>query len=157
MTTNIGITAIHRQEIVNHLGKLLADEYVLYTKTRNAHWNIEGDDFYDKHLFFQTQFQELDAIIDEVAERIRTLGHYATASLKVFLSATHLSESNVSKNNSPNYIKELLSDHESIIISIREILEPITKEYKDLGTNDFLIGAMEQHEKMAWILRSHLP
>ena len=71
METNIGITDVHRQAVSKELAKLLADEYVLYTKTRNAHWNIEGADFYDKHKFFEIQFGQLDDIIDSVAERIR--------------------------------------------------------------------------------------
>lgn len=53
MKTNIGITEENRQAVVNELAKLLADEYVLYTKTRNAHWNVEGVDFYDKHKFLK--------------------------------------------------------------------------------------------------------
>src|SRR5579872_493976 len=110
MTTNIGITDSNRQSVVNELSKFLADEYVLYTKTRNAHWNIEGIDFYAKHTFLESQFGQLDEIIDSVAERIRTLGHYSPATLKSFLSLTHLTEESRQENTSKGFITELLND-----------------------------------------------
>jgi starvation-inducible DNA-binding protein len=100
MKPGIGITDKNRQAVTIELSKLLADEYVLYTKTRNAHWNIEGPDFFEKHKFFEGQFEQLDDIIDSVAERIRTLGHYTSSSLKLFLELTHLSEDAPERNNS---------------------------------------------------------
>ena len=156
MNTNIGIIDSNRQAVVNELAKLLADEYVLYTKTRNAHWNIEGADFYDKHKFFESQFEQLNAIIDSVAERIRSLGHYAYATLKSFLELTHLTEVKDDRNDSQVYLKELLTDHESIIIHIRETIRLFGNKYHDFGTSNFITGVMEEHEKMAWFLRSHL-
>src|SRR6201996_9051587 len=116
MKTNIGITDANRKAVSDVLAKLLADEFLLYTKTRNAHWNVEGPDFHSMHLFFESQYEALDDTMDSVAERIRTLGHYAPATLKSFLQLTHLSEKIGDKNNSLAYIKELLEDHESLII-----------------------------------------
>ncbi|MEO5775665.1 MAG: DNA starvation/stationary phase protection protein [Flavobacterium sp.] len=156
MKTDIGITESNRQSVTNELSKILADEYVLYTKTKNAHWNIEGADFYDKHKFFEVQFGELDTIIDSVAERIRTLGHYVDAMLKAFLSVTQFTEERREKNNSTGYLKELLIDHETLIMSLRGNIHVFADEYHDLGTSDFITGLMESHEKMAWFLRSHL-
>jgi starvation-inducible DNA-binding protein len=92
MKTNIGITDENRKAVSEQLAKLLADEYVLYTKTRNAHWNIEGPDFHSMHLFFESQYEQLDEILDSVAERIRKIGHYAPATLTQFLQLTHLTE-----------------------------------------------------------------
>ena len=156
MKTNIGITENNRLEVVKELNKLLADEYVLYTKTRNAHWNIEGVDFHEKHLFFESQFKQLDEIIDSVAERVRSLGHYAIGTLKTFLELTHLAEVSEMANDSETYVRELLTDHESIIIHCRENIHRFGSEYQDFGTSDFVTGLMETHEKMAWFLRSHL-
>lgn len=156
MKTNIGITDENRQTIAIVLSKILADEFVLYTKTRNAHWNVEGIDFYDKHKFFETQFEQLDEIIDSIAERIRALGHFAPATLKSFLELTHLTEATRSKNDSHGFITELLADHESIVIFLRENINRFANEYHDLGTSDFITGLMQDHEKMAWFLRSHI-
>ena len=156
MKANIGITEKNRQSVAIELSKILADEYVLYTKTRNAHWNVEGPDFHAKHLFFESQYGQLEEIIDNVAERIRAIGHYAPATLKSMLELTHLTEETRAKNDSIGFITELLSDHESIIIHLRENINLFANELSDLGTSDFITGLMEDHEKMAWFLRSHL-
>lgn len=156
MKTEIGITEANRQEVAAELAKVLADENVLYIKTKNAHWNIEGADFYDKHKFFETQFEQLDEIIDSVAERIRSIGHYAPATLKAYLGLTRLTEATREKNDSQGFIRELLEDHEIIIILLREHIKSFTNDFQDVGTSDFITGLMETHEKMAWFLRSHL-
>ncbi len=156
MKTNIGLTENAREAVANELSKVLADEYVLFTKTKNAHWNVEGPDFYEKHKFFEAQSEELDAIIDSVAERIRTLGHYVDAMLKAFLSVTHSTEQKRERNDSAGHIRELLADHESLIIFLRANVAVFSEKYHDAGTSDFITGLMETHEKMAWFLRSHL-
>lgn len=156
MKNSIGIKPENLAKVAEVLIKTLADEFILYTKTRKAHWNVEGADFYNKHLFFEAQYGELDEIIDNLAERIRTLGHYAPATLREYLELTHLSESPVPSNDSLSYIRELLSDHDSIIIHLRENVENFAVEFRDAGTSDYITGLMETHEKMAWMLRSHL-
>ncbi len=156
MTPNIGITQEHLAEISQTLSHILADEFVLYTKTRNAHWNVEGPDFHSMHVFFEAQYNEIAEIVDTVAERIRILGHYAPATLKQFLELTHLTEQTRDKNDSAGFIKELLNDHESIIINIRSQINTLADRLKDVGTSDYLTGLTEYHEKSAWMLRSHL-
>jgi len=156
MKANIDIKANNLEKVADILNTLLADEYVLYTKTRNAHWNVEGPHFYDLHKFFEFQYEELDEMIDEVAERVRKLGHFSLGSLKDFLAVTHLSEDSHRFSDSRKIIQTLLSDHEAIICSIRQELNKVTDTYKDAGTADFITGIMEQHEKMAWMLRAHV-
>jgi starvation-inducible DNA-binding protein len=156
MNPQIGIKPENMIQTAHLLGALLADEFVLYTKTRRAHWNVEGHDFYAQHKFFEAQYEQLDEIMDDVAERMRALGHYAPATLKNFLALTHLSEKMHEDNDGTGFIKELLSDHESIIIRLRENINHLAGDLKDAGTSDFITGLMEIHEKMAWMLRSHL-
>lgn len=156
MKANIGISADHLEAVAHSLSKILADEFVLYTKTRKAHWNVEGPDFYNKHKFFEAQYNELEEIIDEVAERIRKLGHYAPASLKQFSALTHLTEDDRGGNDAQSYIKALLADHESILIHLRENINNYAGPLKDAGTSDYITGLMETHETMAWMLRAHL-
>ena len=155
MKTNIGIKEADRKAVSDQLAKLLADEFVLYTKTRNAHWNIEGPDFHSMHIFFEGQYEQLDEIMDSVAERIRKIGHYAPGTLTQILQLTHLTEKSDTKNDSMGYIKELLEDHESIIEFIRGNINPFASEFNDAGTSDFITGLMETHEGMAWMLRAH--
>lgn len=156
MKTTIGIKEKDMQAVAAILNKLLADEHVLYVKSRNAHWNVEGPDFHAQHLFFETIYDQLGETIDEIAERIRSIGHYAVGTMKEFLSLTELSEIRHAKNDSQGYIKELLADFEAVIIYIRGQIDLVGETHKDAGTEDFLVGIIEQHEKTAWMLRAHL-
>ena len=156
MKTEVGIKPSNTSEIAKSLNSLLADEHVLYIKTRKAHWNVEGPDFLTIHRFFEEQYKQLEEIIDDIAERIRTIGHYAEATLASFLAETHLSEGSRGKNDSAGFMKSLLGDHETIIIHLRENIDRFDEEWKDKGTSDFITGLMETHEKMAWMLRAHL-
>lgn len=154
--TKIGITRDNTGEVAHIFSKVLADEFLLYTKTRNAHWNVEGVDFFSMHKFFESQYEQLEQVIDDVAERIRVLGHYAPATLREFLKLTHLTEQAREKNDSRGFIRELLADHESIIVFLRGNINRFANELHDAGTSDFVTGLMETHEKMAWMLRAHL-
>ena len=156
METEIGIKPENLAEVAHSLNRLLADENVLYIKTRNAHWNVEGQDFHAQHKFFEEQYTQLEEIIDKVAERIRSLGHYAEATLQSFLKLTHLTEQTREKNDSSGFIKTLLEDHETIIIHIRENINRYANDWHALGSSDFITGLMEAQEKMAWMLRTHL-
>lgn len=156
MKTEIGIKPVNTAEIARSLNTLLADEHVLYIKTRKAHWNVEGPDFMTTHRFFEEQYKQLEEIIDDIAERIRAIGHYAEATLTGFLAETHLSEDGRQKNDSAGFMKSLLADHEAIIIYLRENIDRFDEELKDAGTSDFITGLMQTHEKMAWMIRAHL-
>lgn len=156
MNTAIGISKDNLSKVAHILNGFLADEFLLYLKTRNAHWNVEGSDFHAMHKFFEDQYEQLDDIMDDVAERIRALGHYAPATLKSYLELTHLTEEARGKNDSAGFIKELLGDHESIITWLRENVNHIANDLQDAGTSDFITSLMETHEKMAWMLRAHL-
>lgn len=153
---NIGISANNRQKVASELSKLLANEYVLYTKTKNAHWNVEGADFYDKHQLFDNQANQLADIIDSVAERIRAIGFTAPATLKAFLELTSLLETNLTINDSTVFIKDLLAAHETIIIELRKNISLFADDYADMGSSDFVTSLLQEHEKTAWILRTVL-
>ena len=156
MTPHFGIVPEHLAEVAHSLGNILSDEFVLYTKTLNAHWNVEGPDFYDKHLFFEKQYTELFEMIDQVAERIRTLGHFAPGTLRQFLQLTHLTEASREKNDARSYIQLLLADHESLIMHLHETINLFAGRFKDMGTSDFVTGLMEKHQKMVWMLKAHM-
>src|SRR6266511_4611858 len=92
MKPSIGISDSNRQSVVKILNTLLADEYVLYTKTRNYHWNVVGPQFNDLHKFFESQYEELDDVVDDVAERARALGGHANGTLAEFTKRARLRE-----------------------------------------------------------------
>ena len=154
MKPTIGIPDNDLKEVATLLNILLADEYVLFTKTRNAHWNITGLSFYEMHKLFQAQYEALDIMIDDIAERVRSLGHFALGSLKDFLNVTNLSEEKDDFSSPEQMIQSLLNDHETIIRMIRNDIIPISDTNKDMGTADFVTGLMEKHEKISWMLRS---
>jgi starvation-inducible DNA-binding protein len=138
------------------LGQLLADETVLYIKLRNYHWNVEGIHFQQLHALFQEQYTVLEEQIDDVAERIRSLGHYSPGSMAAFRELSRLKESDNLEGNGILMLQNILADHEMVIQVLRHDLEAAMEEYKDAGTSDFLTALMEVHEKMAWMVRSHL-
>ena len=155
MKPDIGITEKNLQAVANELQKVLADEFVLYTKTRNYHWNVEGGSFIELHKLYEGQYEQLDEIMDDVAERIRQLGHYAEAQLKDFVQLTRLGEEGYTTDQKKQ-LQNLLADHESIIRNLRKNIDVFTDKYKDAGTADFVTGLMEKHEKTAWFIRSYL-
>ncbi len=155
MKANIGIPENHLQAIALELNKVLADEFILYTKTRNYHWNVEGSSFMEMHKFYESQFEQLDEIIDSVAERIRTIGHYAEARLKDYIKLSNLEEQE-STNKESEQLINLLRDHETIIQNLRKLITLFADTHKDLGTSDFVTGLMTEHEKMAWFIRSYI-
>jgi starvation-inducible DNA-binding protein len=107
------------------------------------------------HKFYETQFGKLDEIIDEIAERVRALGHYAEARLKDYVRLTRLEEQE-NTNKQKDQLQNLLNDHETIIQNLRKLIVLFSDTHKDLGTSDFVTGLMGKHEKMAWFIRSYL-
>lgn len=151
---DIGIAAKDTQEAANYLQKLLADEHVLYVKTRNYHWNVEGVNFMQLHLFYERLYTELADTIDEIAERIRKIGHYAQGRMIDFLQQADLLEGEYT-NDSKEQLIYLLEDHETMIRNIRSAITKADEEWKDVGTEDFLTGLLQKHEEWAWFLRSY--
>jgi len=155
MKTTIGISEENKQKSADLLNVLLADENLLYTKTRNFHWNVTGHNFYGLHILLEKDYQELDEMVDDTAERIRQLGHFAVGTMTDYLKLTHLLEVNHANLTAENMLRELVNDHETIIRILRN--DVIKEEAcQDSGTADFATALLEKHEKMAWMLRSHL-
>lgn len=149
MTPNIGLSDAQREGAVGILNSLLSDEYVLYTKTRNYHWNVFGPQFNDLHKFFESQYKELDGIVDAVAERARALGGWAFGTLAEFLENTRLKENKRDYPDATHMLSNLVADHESLI---RKLRADLAIE----GMDNFLTELMERHEKMAWMVRAYL-
>ena len=97
--------------VVTFLNLLLANEYVLYTKTRTAHWNLDGSNYFELHVFLENQYNEINEMIDDIAEQIRSLGHFTLGSLKDFLNIAQMNDDNQNFSNSKKNFETLLSDH----------------------------------------------
>lgn len=153
---NIGLDKTVREASGKILNILLADEYLLYTKTYNYHWNVIGIMFNDLHSFFKGQYEALEDIVDSTAERTRSVGVRALGTMSEFSQNTRLKEDPAGVvPEAKQMIKNLLDDHEAIIRYLRADLEK-TSELNDMGTNNYLNDLLCKHEKMAWMLRSYL-
>jgi starvation-inducible DNA-binding protein len=152
---DIGIPQINLKKIVDMLNENLADEYVLLTKTKKYHWNVIDPRFNDLHKFLDEQYQLLNTAVDEVAERVRQMGGMTKATLKEFLASTQIREDPGTNPNADTMLRNLLTGHEAVIKSLRNNIEEC-QQLEDEGTANFLTDKMEEHEKMAWMLRSFL-
>lgn len=152
--TNIGLSDEQRAGVVETLNKLLSDEHVLYVKTRNYHWNVTGRRFHDLHVFFEKQYEQLAAIIDEVAENARQFGGISFGTLREFIENAGLREEPGQIPDADAMVSNLLKDHETIIQQIRKDVDKAADELEAQDAADFLTGVLEQHNKMAWMLRA---
>ncbi len=154
--TNIGLTKEQLEGSINILNRVLADEFLLYTKVRKYHWNVRGLQFNDLHKFFEELYTELEIVIDEVAERVRTLNGFAIGTVSEFAKVSRLKEFPGDYPKALEMIKNLLAEYETIIRELRSDIDACEEENHDMGSADFLTGIMEKHEKKAWMLRSLL-
>jgi len=151
---HIGIQDKTRREVCRILNTVLADEFVLSTRTKNYHWNVTGPHFRELHVLFGDQYRRLDDLVDRIAERVRTLGGNPPGTLVGFLRFTRLVEHPAVELAGSEMVVGLLDDHELVIRDLREDLEQHPQLRSDLGTTDFLTGILQEHEAMAWTLRS---
>jgi starvation-inducible DNA-binding protein len=143
----------NKEVVSTFLNLLLADEYLLYTKTRAAHWNVDGSNYFELHVFLENQFTRLDYMIDEIAEQIRSLGHYASSLLDDYQSVLNINGNIHNFRNTKEIFEMLRNDHEAMIQTIQHEIVPILKKLKDQNTAILITGLMAQHKKMAWMLR----
>jgi starvation-inducible DNA-binding protein len=156
MKINIGISEKNLKNTVTLLATVLAGEMTLYTKTRKAHWNVSGESFMELHKLYENQYKQLEEAIDEIAERIGKMGQKTIGTMSEFLALSSIKEHPGKYESTKDTIKELLTDHETVIVQLRKDIDDCVEKNKDAGTADFLTGLMEQHETIAWILRRYL-
>ena len=156
MIPKIGITEDHLQKATALLSVVLADEMTLYVKTRKFHWNVAGESFMELHKLFESQYTELEAIIDTVAERIGKLGGKTIGTMNEFTQLSRIVEHPNQYPVQKTMLTELLSNHESLVAELRKDIDLSTDENHDAGTADLLTRIMQQHETTAWILRRYL-
>ncbi len=153
---NIGISEKNLKNSADLLSGVLANEMTLYIKTRKFHWNVAGESFMELHKLFEAQYTQLEASIDEIAERIGKLGHKTIGTMQEFSKLSSIKESPGKYASSKDLLIELLKDHETVIMMLRKDVDEASEKNKDAGTADFLTGLMEQHETIAWTLRRYL-
>lgn len=152
---NLGLKQEALDMVVEKLNILIADEYVLLTKTLKYHWCVRGVFFGPLHALFQTQYEHAFATVDMLAERVRTLGGMPLSTLSEFVEHTRLEEAPGEYPDAGSMIADLVDTHEIIIQQIRDDVMTMEKS-GDIGTIDMLTQLIQTHEKDAWFLRAHL-
>jgi len=151
---DIGIDEADRLAIAEGLSRLLADSYTLYLKTHNYHWNVTGPMFQTLHLMFETQYNELALAVDQIAERIRSLGVPAPASYREFAALSSVTEDD-DRPDAVEMIRRLVIGQETVARTARSVYPTVEKAH-DESTADLLTQRLQVHEKTAWMLRSLL-
>jgi|SRR5690625_595709 len=151
---NIGISEEHREAIAESLTRLLADSYMLYLKTHNYHWNVTGKLFFQLHDQFEEQYTDLADAVDEIAERIRTLGYRAPGSFREFAELTSISEDQ-DHPSAEEMVRRSAADNEALVKTANEALKP-SNEAEDEASIDLITERLKVHSKTAWMLRSML-
>lgn len=149
---NIGISAKDRAAISEALSKALADSFVLYLKTHNYHWNVKGPMFQTLHIMFMDQYTELWNALDEIAERIRSLGFQAPGSFTEFQKLSSMKEGDGSLS-ADGMIRDVIAGQDAVTRSCRAALA-IANKADDQPTVDIMVQRLQIHEKNAWMLRS---
>lgn len=153
---NIGLTDSQRQGVIELLNQDLSDLYLLLVKTKKYHWDVVGPQFRTLHELWEEHYEVLTQSIDECAERVRALGGYPIGTVEGFLQLSSLKEHPGDLPSANQMVERLMNDHEQVIRNLRGHVDRCSDEFDDEGTADFLTGLMEQHEEMAWMLRSFL-
>lgn len=156
ITPNIGLTNQQREGVIGLLNADLADAYLLLIKTRKYHWDVVGSRFRSLHQLWQEQYEAIALSIDDIAERVRMLGGYPAGTADSFLKLTSIQEHPGDIPNATQMVARLVADHEQIIRNLRNHITQCDDSFDDQGTADFLTGLMQQHEEMAWMLRSFI-
>ena len=148
------MTGKKNHNVSNTLATLLADSYLLALKTQNYHWNVTGMSFGPLHAMFESQYNDLAAAIDLIAERLRALGEKSPGSFAAFSELSSIKEE-TGNPNAAQMIKKLLADHETLAETCEKVIEA-ADEVDDEGTEDLAIDRLKFHQKTAWMLKSHL-
>ena len=143
-----------REKVVEALSCLLADSYTLYLKTHNYHWNVTGPMFTTLHTLFETEYTDLALAVDEIAERIRSLGARAPGSYTEFTRLSDVKEA-TGAPSALEMIEDLVADQAAVASAARRVVEA-SEAAHDLASADLGTRRIDVHEKNAWMLLSHL-
>jgi starvation-inducible DNA-binding protein len=141
--------------VVDHLNDLLANYHIHYQKLRGCHWNVKGQNFFTLHIKFEELYNNAVITIDELAERILTLGKPPISTFADYINVSKIKEINTIGLKDTAMVKALIDDMATLISLERDIME-ISEEAGDDGTNDMINKFMQFKEKNTWMLRSFI-
>lgn len=153
-TNKIGLEEKPVVELADHLNILLANYQVHYQKVRGCHWNVKGHHFFDLHVKFEELYNHAQATIDELAERILTLGKSPIATYADYIENSSIKEIKTEGLSEEKMVDAILGDFKDLIDLEREVIENATENANDEGTADMIIGFLRFQEKTSWMLRA---
>lgn len=153
---NIGLTDEQREGVIGLLNSDLANAYLLLIKTKKYHWDVVGPQFRSLHMLWEEHYEALQISIDAIAERIRALGGYPVGTAQGFIDHSTISEDEGNLTTAHQMVENLVVDHEQVIRDLRKHSKKAEEDFNDPVTQDFINGLAEQHEEMAWMLRSFI-
>jgi starvation-inducible DNA-binding protein len=151
--TNLGMSEQQRRSSIDALNGALANASILLIKTKKFHWDVVGPQFLTLHRLWDEQYESIAGYVDELAERVRMLGGLPIGTAAGFLDKSVIREHPGDVGNATQAVSMLLTDHETVVRTLREAIGICEK---DAGSADFLTRLLEHHEKMSWMLRSFL-
>jgi starvation-inducible DNA-binding protein len=151
---SIGLDSIKVERLAEKLNELLANYSIFYQNTRGYHWNIKGEKFFELHLKFEELYNDLLLKIDEVAERILTLGHTPKHNYEDYRTTSKIKES-VQVSDGIKAVEDILTSLQTIIVLQRELLT-ISADAEDEGTNALMSDYIRLQEKLVWMYSSFL-
>lgn len=155
-TNKIGLNENNVVELVDHLNTLLANYQVHYQKLRGCHWNVKGNDFFTLHVKFEELYNNAQLAIDELAERILTLGKSPYSTYADYIKIAEIKEIETENLSATKMVEAILADFKKLIEIEREVIENAADTANDEGTADMVIGFMKFKEKTSWMLRAWL-
>jgi starvation-inducible DNA-binding protein len=145
----IGLNQNQANELANRLNVLLANYSLFYQNTRGYHWNIKGQKFFELHVKFEELYNDLLLKIDEIAERILTLGHAPKHNYSEYVLVSSIKESK-QVSDGVIAVKEILEGFKVLIPMQRELLT-LSGEAGDEGTNALMSDYIRAQEKLVWM------
>jgi len=149
----IGLEETEVKPIVDHLNDLLANYHIHYQKLRGCHWNVKGGHFFTLHQKFEELYTNAQQTIDDLAERILTLGKSPYSTFSDYIRVSTIQEADTLGMNDIAMVEAIMDDFSKLIDMEREIMT-LTADASDDGTNDLINSFMQFKEKNNWMLRS---
>lgn len=154
MTNRIGLKKKDANKLAEKLNQLLANYQVFYMNVRGFHWNIQGEKFFELHLNFENLYNDLLVKVDELAERVLTLGHQPIHAYSDYLKLSTIEEAK-EKTSANETVESLLTSFETLLKKQRRLLE-LSGDFSDEGTSALMSDYIREQEKLVWQYSAYL-
>ncbi|NWO08184.1 MAG: DNA starvation/stationary phase protection protein [Alteromonadaceae bacterium] len=150
----IGLDTAKTEELAGALNQLLSNYQIFYMNVRGYHWNIKGDNFFELHVKFEELYDDLLLKIDEIAERVLTLGHRPAHAYSTYMEMSEIPERK-DVTDGKQAMENIVESFGKIISKQRELLN-MAGDADDEGTNALMSDYISEQEKTVWMYRSYL-